>query len=293
MYYLYQITNNINNKIYIGITNDYKKRWSNHCCKTGTVISNAIHKYGKENFSFEILKEGLTPEEASELEILTIQSKNSRVPNGYNVAFGGMNQINGDSRDGADNNNAHLTQEEAQYILDHRDQPMYVLYDEFSEKLSYTAFKNVYKNKTYTNLTPSVAEYPYNLQFSSQFATTNKLTYNEVVELRQAYSNKIYWRDMYEKYKHLFAEWDFWNIYNGNRYKLVMPEVFTQELKNYHSSLTKRGDKNGRAKLTWDDVHKIRELHKNGLSNSELYKLYPNVSSNSIRSVINNKTWKE
>ena len=28
--YLYRITNKINNKKYIGITNDYKKRWSNH-----------------------------------------------------------------------------------------------------------------------------------------------------------------------------------------------------------------------------------------------------------------------
>ena len=27
--YVYKITNNINNKIYIGITNNYKKRWSN------------------------------------------------------------------------------------------------------------------------------------------------------------------------------------------------------------------------------------------------------------------------
>ena len=27
--YVYKITNNINNKVYIGITNNYKKRWSN------------------------------------------------------------------------------------------------------------------------------------------------------------------------------------------------------------------------------------------------------------------------
>lgn len=27
--YVYKITNNINHKIYIGITNNYKKRWSN------------------------------------------------------------------------------------------------------------------------------------------------------------------------------------------------------------------------------------------------------------------------
>lgn len=27
--YVYKITNKLNNKIYIGITNDYKKRWAN------------------------------------------------------------------------------------------------------------------------------------------------------------------------------------------------------------------------------------------------------------------------
>lgn len=29
--YLYKITNKINNKSYIGITNNYKKRWGNEC----------------------------------------------------------------------------------------------------------------------------------------------------------------------------------------------------------------------------------------------------------------------
>ena len=32
--YVYKITNQINNKIYIGITNNYKKRWSNECCNS-------------------------------------------------------------------------------------------------------------------------------------------------------------------------------------------------------------------------------------------------------------------
>ena len=55
--YLYQITNLINGKIYIGQTNNITKRWSNHksCNSPNTVIAKAIQKYGVENFKFEIL----------------------------------------------------------------------------------------------------------------------------------------------------------------------------------------------------------------------------------------------
>lgn len=71
--YVYKITNNINKKIYIGITNNYKKRWANECAhrsdpKRNQVISKAIHKYGKENFTFEVLFSNLSIEEASNKE---------------------------------------------------------------------------------------------------------------------------------------------------------------------------------------------------------------------------------
>ena len=107
------------------------------------------------------------------------------------------------------------------------------------------------------------------------------------------YLKGIYWREVYEKYKELYPnDWTFWNIYNGNSYPLVMPEVFTLENKKIHSGLAKMGEKNGRAKLTTEDVLKIRQLHKDGVSNSEIYKLYPKVTPTSIRSVINGTTWK-
>ena len=88
-------------------------------------------------------------------------------------------------------------------------------------------------------------------------------------------------------------EWDFWNVYNGNRYKLVMPEVFTLENKKIHSSFSDHsGSSNGRAKLTEADVIKIRALkEKENFSNSDIYKLYPQVSQTSIRNILNYKTW--
>lgn len=292
--YVYQITNLINNKLYIGITNDYKKRWSNHksCNSPNMVICKAIKKYGVNNFKFELLYSNLSIKQASDKEIQLIKEKNTLVPNGYNVALGGMHG-RGVQKFGADNGNACLTKQQAQYIKDHRNIPEYVLYEEFSEKISYDAFRQVYLDKTYLNIKPHSEIYPFNIQFSNQFTSNNKLTYNEVVELRKQYQNKIYWKDAYKKYQGTLEKWSFWNIYVGNNYKYVMPEVFTEQLKHYHSGLSKKGALNGRAKLTWNDVHQIRKLYLEGYSNSEIYKQYPQVSSTSIRNIINNKTWKE
>lgn len=69
-YCLYAHQNLINNKIYIGISKDIKKRWRNkekgymHCDK----IYNAFKKYGWNNFSHIIICDGLTKEEACKRE---------------------------------------------------------------------------------------------------------------------------------------------------------------------------------------------------------------------------------
>ena len=291
--YIYQITNLINGKIYIGQTNNIQKRWANHRCNNdpNMVIARALRKYGIDNFKFEVLLRGLTPDEANQKEIELIKEKNSLVPYGYNVATGGK-RMDGVSRLGADNSNAHLTEEEAQYILDNRDKPMYVLYDLFCDKISYESFKKIYHHQTYTNLTTTVNEYPYNFEFGNQF-TNNPLEYDEIVSLRERYANGEYWRDVYKDYEWAYKnEWSFYNVYTGRSYKLIMPEVFTEENKKKHHGKTKQGTKNPKAKLTEEQVIKIRQLHKDGVSNSELYKTFPQVSSTSIRDIINGKTWK-
>ena len=296
--YVYLISNKINGKKYVGITNNYKKRWGNECSYPSDparrqVIQEAIHKYGKQNFQFEILYSGLSVEEACQKEKELIQKYNTLIDNyGYNVDIGGLYKPYPKACPGEKNGRAKISDEEAQYILDNRDKPLYVLYEDFNDKISYDEFKSIYHHKKFRHLTTETPIYPYNIEFSCQF-NSSPLDYGDLVYLRESYSKGIYWRDIYKEYQNFYPdEWTFWNIYYGNRFKLIMPEVFTEENRKKHSGLSKSGTKNGRAKLTEEDVRTIRKLHKEGKTNKEIYSLYPQVTQSNIREIINNKIWK-
>lgn len=82
-------------KSYIGQTNNYKKRCSSHqiskvSCRA---FSNAIKKYGWDNFSHEILMEDLSVDQANYWECHYIKELNTVSPNGYNLTHGGANGI--------------------------------------------------------------------------------------------------------------------------------------------------------------------------------------------------------
>lgn len=101
MYYIYKFQNKINGKIYIGQTNDIRKRYNGH--KSGannpknsgynTPFYRAIRKYGFENFSFDVVEE-IHQDESKEYvdsrEKFFIKYYESLVnQNGYNVSKGG------------------------------------------------------------------------------------------------------------------------------------------------------------------------------------------------------------
>lgn len=89
---IYKITNNINNKSYIGVSNNPSVRFRSHKSeKTGSYISRAINKHGLENFSFEIIEEHTNRMDALKREIELIKTHNSIRPNGYNISPGGDN----------------------------------------------------------------------------------------------------------------------------------------------------------------------------------------------------------
>ncbi len=82
---IYLVTNNINGKRYIGKTSQsVEKRWYQHCKNAeyghDTYLYRAIRKYGKNNFTVELLCEGLDEE-----EIVMIEAHSPE----YNMTLGG------------------------------------------------------------------------------------------------------------------------------------------------------------------------------------------------------------
>jgi group I intron endonuclease len=91
MAYIYQITNLLNQKKYIGQTINPRRRFSQHSTVcSGMPISLAIIKYGVENFSFEIIEETDCP---NEREIFWIDFFNTYEGSGYNATRGGEGAV--------------------------------------------------------------------------------------------------------------------------------------------------------------------------------------------------------
>lgn len=136
MGYIYKITNDINNKIYIGLTNlqNPADRWKRHLkdYKNATLYSKrplyeAMQKYGIEHFSFQVIEE---TENTAEREKYWINYFRTYIGfkdcNGYNATLGG---------DGLAKN--IFSQEEEDFIIDLFEE--HLSCNEIAEQLNCTA----------------------------------------------------------------------------------------------------------------------------------------------------------
>lgn len=93
--FIYKITNIITKKLYVGQTKrSIQRRFKSHISEANrnlydTYLHRSIRKYGKENFTIELLEE-CNSDNISKREIFWIQTLNTKAPNGYNLHEGGF-----------------------------------------------------------------------------------------------------------------------------------------------------------------------------------------------------------
>lgn len=86
-FYLYKITNRVNDKIYIGIHKT--KNLEDGYFGSGKLLNYAIKKYGKENFNIQILEMFDTEEAMVNREIEIVNEAFINRPDVYNIMVGG------------------------------------------------------------------------------------------------------------------------------------------------------------------------------------------------------------
>lgn len=162
---IYKITNLINNKCYIGKTNNFERRWKDHQRLAFTPghkeymksLYQAMRKYGLINFSFEILEELTDYSLSNSRETYWINFYNS-YNNGYNESFGGDGGSLPGHCKGASNGRALLTEQDVIQIrtlykegISKKD-----CYKLFKDKISEGGFARVWTGTTWSHIMPEV-----------------------------------------------------------------------------------------------------------------------------------------
>ena len=88
-----------------------------------------------------------------------------------------------------------------------------------------------------------------------------KLTEQDIIKIRTAYANHKKQQDVYQEFKDIISFNYFQNLWQGRSWSHIMPEVFTEENKNYYIYENSKGEKSSNAKFTDEEVLQIRQRY--------------------------------
>ena len=228
---IYKITNQVNQKIYIGQSNNIERRFSQHKSPyeqerySEKPLYKAFAKYGIENFTFEIIEE-CSSELLDEKEKHWISTLHSLVhQNGYNITSGG----DGNSDD---NHPRHkLTMEDVidirtRYNNHERCREVEALY---KDRIGHSGFSKIWKGETQADVMPEVYTYEnkqFHLHNTGQKGSSNgrsKLTEEDVIAIRMRKKNGENWKDVYKDYEFTgIKPGPFYNIWAGYNWKDII-----------------------------------------------------------------------
>ena len=209
---IYKITNLINNKVYIGQSQNIEQRWISH--KYESINSNqdqynysihrAFRKYGLDNFSFSII-ELTEKDKLNEREKYWISFFDS-FKNGYNETEGGDT---GPSMPGEKNPNALLTEQD---VINIRTQLLNgkmrnEVYQEYANRISLRGFEHIWQGDCWTEIMPEAIQYVKSPEYISKiksYASKSRNKENrEKILLRKSNGEKRL--DVYKDFQQIYS----------------------------------------------------------------------------------------
>lgn len=89
------------------------------------------------------------------------------------------------------------------------------------------------------------------------------LTEEDVIQIRLDYNNHVRQKDSYERFKNKVTLSQFQSVWQGISWSHVMPEVFTEENKNYYVKQSCVGENSPNAVFTNEEVLELRKMYVN------------------------------
>jgi group I intron endonuclease len=234
-YSIYKIVNTINNKIYIGKTNNPNRRWKDHTRLAITPghkeyykpLYRAMRKYGVNAFVFNIIESNLSKKESGIREKYWIQYYDS-YNNGYNASLGG----DGGSPKGhckhQNNGRARVTEEDVIKIRTKFSEGISKreCYKLVQDKITYNGFTGIWAGRTWADIMPEVYTQE-NINRNAKlgysvFQTERRLLdNNEILTIRQRKANRESRLQVYQDYQKKISLPTFDDIWHNRTYKEV------------------------------------------------------------------------
>lgn len=218
---IYKIQNRNNGKVYIGQSNDCERRIKEHCYPSryleGLPIDIAIHKYGKENFTFDIIEE-CSLKQLNERKTYWILKYESNTQKGYNCNIGGDN-----AQIGEGNSNAKISEQDVikirQAYKDHKRKKE--TYELVKDKITFNSFEAIWEGKCWIHIMPEVYTEENKKYYSVGAGCISNAAYSdsEIMAFRKEYENKTA-KEIYNQLKNPPVSFpSFQKMLNGTTYK--------------------------------------------------------------------------